>query len=87
MPQFKVVFNNETEKKVLAQIFFENDSFSTLFIEAKTTETLSAASHPYDIYCKDAKSGWVMGYKRYSSDTTITLRSVSGRYVVIGTNQ
>ena len=84
MAQLQVTFHNETEIRVLAQIFAGRDSFSSLFVAAKSTETLSAESQPYDIYFKDAVSGWEVGHKRDSSDTAITLRSEKGRYVVIG---
>lgn len=84
MAKLQVIFHNETKKRVLAQIFAGRDSFSSLFVEPKTTETLSAEFQPYDIYFKDAVSGWEVGHKRGSSDTTITLRSVKGHYVVIG---
>ncbi len=87
MAQLQVTFHNETKIRVLAQIFAGRDSFSSLFVEAKTTKTLSAESRPYDIYFKDAISGWEVGHKRGSSDTAITLRAEKGHYVVIGDQQ
>ncbi len=80
----KIIFKNETKIRVLAQIFAGRDSFSSLFVAPKTTETLSAESQPYDIYFKDAVSGWEVGHKRDSSDVAITLRAIKGHYVVIG---
>jgi len=69
---------------MMVQIFTGQDDFSTMFVDPNTTQTLSAESRPYDIYFKDAISGREMGRKLDSNDTTITLQSENGRYVVKG---
>ena len=84
MTQLTITFHNETKIRVMAQIFVGRDSFSTQFVDAKTTITLSAESRPYDIYCKNAVSGLEMGHKQDSRDTSITLRSEKGNYVIVG---
>ena len=82
-----VMFHNKTKARVMAQIFAGRDYFSTIFVDPHTTRTLLAESYPYDIYCKDAISGREVGRQLNSSDTSITLQSENGRYVVKGDNQ
>jgi hypothetical protein len=80
----EVTFRNQIKIKVLVQIFAGRDNFSTGFVNAGESFVLSAESLPYDIYCKDAVSGWEVGHKLSCHHTSIALRSEKGRYVVAG---
>ena len=85
--QPQVKFHNKTKIRIMVQIFAGRDSVSTAFVNASASETLSAESLPYDVYCKDVVSGGELGHLLDSSDSSITLQVDNGHYLIKGEKQ
>lgn len=82
-----VTFSNETKVRVMVQIFSGPGSFTTAFVDANTSQTLSAESRPYDLYCKDVVSGHELSRLLDSNNTSVALQSKNSRYITVGDNK
>ncbi len=83
MTEIKVTFHNHIEIEVQAQIFKGRTLVSTCVASPGATSTLLAPDAAYDIYLKNAVTGWEICHKLNCEAASITLRKHKGRYTVV----
>jgi hypothetical protein len=77
-----VTFHNKAKIKVQAQIFTGHTLISTCLAGPGETQTLPAASIPYDIFFKNGSTGWEVARELNSKAKTLTLSQGEGCYTV-----
>jgi hypothetical protein len=82
MTEIEITFHNEAEIRVQAQIFAGRTLVSTSVTGPGETCILPAEAAGYDIYLKNAATGWEITRKLNSAATTATLKQRNGRYVI-----
>ena len=82
MHLIEITFHNEAEIRVQAQIFTGRTLVSTGVASPGETCILPAEAAGYDIYLKNAATGWEIARKLNSAATTATLKQRNGRYVI-----
>jgi hypothetical protein len=82
MTEIEITFHNEAEIRVQAQIFAGRTLVSTSVAGPGETCILPAEAAGYDIYLKNAATGWEIARKLNSAATTATLKQRNGRYVI-----
>jgi hypothetical protein len=80
MAEEQVNFHNKAEIRVQAQIFTGRTLISTCLADPGEIHTLQSGSIQYDIYLKNAATGWEIARRRYSEATTVVLSSHNGHY-------
>ena len=81
MAEEQVTFHNKAEIRVQAQIFTGRTLISTCLANPGETHTLQNGSIPYDIYLKNAATGWEIARRRDSEATTLVLSGHEGHYL------
>ena len=82
MTELEITFHNEAEIRVQARIFLGRTLVSTSVTGPGETCILPAEAEDYDIYLKNAATGWEIARKLNSVATTATLKQRNGRYVI-----
>jgi hypothetical protein len=82
MTEEQVTFHNKAEIRVQAQIFTGRTLISTCLANPGEIHTLQNGSIPYDIYLKNAATGWEIARSRYSEATTVVLSGQKGHYLL-----
>ena len=78
----KITFHNETEMRVMAQIFVGRALISTCMLDPSETRILSSESLRFDIYFKNGATGWELARKLDSDATSFTLSKHQRQYTV-----
>lgn len=78
----EVTFHNKLAIKVQAQIFVGHTLISTCVAEPNETQTLTATSSQYDIYCKNGSTGWALARLLNSQAKKFTLSQKMGKYII-----
>ena len=81
MAEEQVTFHNKAEIRVQAQIFTGRTLISTCLANPGETHTFQNGSIPYDIYLKNAATGWEIARRRDSEATTLVLSGHEGHYL------
>lgn len=84
MAEIEVIFRNEVEVRVQAQIYAGRTLVSTCVASPGETRHLRAASAPYDIFFKNSSTGWELARQLDSEAKQVTLQQKGGRYLTIG---
>lgn len=79
----EVTIHNESELRVQAQIFAGRTLIDTCVLNPGEIHILSAESQGYDIFLKNAATGWEIARKLNSEFTTIALLHEKGRYIIV----
>lgn len=82
MSEPQVTFHNKANIRVQAQIFSEQTLVSTCLAEPGETHTLLSGSMRYDIYFRNAATGWEIARKRDNEATAVTLNQNKGHYIL-----
>ena len=82
MTEIKITFHNKAEIRVQVQIFAGRTLVSSGMAGPGETCILPAEAAGYDIYLKNAATGWEIARKLNSEATTATLKQRNGRYVI-----
>ena len=82
MTAVQVTFHNEAKIRVQAQIFTGQTLVSTCVADPGETHTLQSGSSRYDIYLKNAATGWGIARKLDNDATTVTLKQHQGHYTL-----
>ena len=82
MAEEQVTFHNKAEIRVQAQIFTGRTLISTCLANPGETHTLQNGSVPYDIYLKNAATGWEIARRQDNETATVVLSHHRGRYVL-----
>ena len=82
MTETQITFHNKAKIRVQAQAFAGRTLVSTCVADPGETHVLAAASARYDIYVRDAATGWEAAHKLDSEATTVTLKQRNGRCVI-----
>ena len=69
----QVTFHNKPEIRVQAQMFTGRILVSTCLADPGESHTLQSSSVRYDIYLKNAATGWEITRKRDNAAATVTL--------------
>ena len=80
MTETQVTFHNNAKIRVQAQIFVGRTLVSTCVADPGETHILSTESARFDIYLKNAATGWEIAHKLDSEATSVTLMPRNGRY-------
>ena len=83
MTEIEVTFHNHIEIEVQAQIFKGRTLISTCVAGPGATSTLLVPDAAYDIYLKNAVTGWEISHKLNCEAASITLMKHKGRYTVV----
>jgi len=82
MAEEQVTFHNKAEIRVQAQIFTGRTLISTCLANPGETHTLRSGSIQYDIYLKNAATGWEIERSRYNETATVVLSHHRGCFVL-----
>ncbi len=82
MDEVQVTFHNMTKIRIQAQIFTGRTLVSTCVADPGKTHTLLSGSNRYDIYLRNAATGWEIARKRDNEATTVTLKQHEGHYIL-----
>ncbi len=77
------VYNN-SELRVQAQLFVGRTLIDTGLLDPGETQILATELPCYDIFLKNAVTGWEIARKLDSESSAITLCLERGRYVIVG---
>lgn len=78
----QVTFHNKAKIRVQAQIFTGRTLVSTCLAGPGEIHTLQSGSVRYDIYLKNAATGWEIARMRDNAAATVTLNQHKGRYIL-----
>jgi hypothetical protein len=84
MTETQITFHNKAKIRVQAQIFAGRALVSTCVAGPGETHILPAGSVRYDIYVRNAATGWIVARKLDSKATSVTLMQHNGRYDITG---
>jgi hypothetical protein len=82
MTEEQVTFHNKAEIRVQAQIFTGRTLVSTCLANPGEIHTLQSGSIRYDIYLKNAATGWEIARKRDNEATTVILQQNKGHFIL-----
>jgi hypothetical protein len=82
MVETEITFHNETEMRVMAQIFVGRTLISTCMLDPGETRILPSGSLRFDIFFKNGATGWGVARKLDSDARSFTLSKHQGRYTV-----
>ncbi len=83
MTETEIIFHNNAEIRVQAQIFAKNELVSTCVADPGESLSMPINSAHYDIYCKNGITGWRIAYKLDSDAKTLTLSKRKGSYTIM----
>lgn len=83
MAVIEVDFHNHTEVGVQAQIFKGRALISSCVTGPGASGTLLAPADAYDIYLKNAVTGWEICHKLNCGAASLTLMKHNGRFTVV----
>lgn len=78
----RVTFHNNAGIRVQAQIFTGRTLISTCLANPGEIRTLQSGSFRYDIYLKNAATGWEIARRRDIEATTVTLNQHKGHFIL-----
>lgn len=82
MVETEITFHNETEMRVMAQIFVGRALISTCMLDPGETRILPSGSLRFDIFFKNGATGWEVARKLDSDARSFTLSEHQRRYTV-----
>ena len=82
MAEEQVTFHNKAEIRVQAQIFTGRTLISACLANPGETHTLRSGSIQYDIYLKNAATGWEIERSRNNETATVVLSHHRGCFVL-----
>ena len=78
----EVTFCNKADIRIQAQIFTGRTLVSTCLAEPGEIHILKSGSVRYDIYLKNAATGWEVASIRDNEAKTVTLRRLKGHFIL-----
>jgi hypothetical protein len=84
MTEMQITFHNKAKIRVQAQIFAGRTLVSTCVAGPGETHILPTESARYDIFLRNAATGWEIARKLDSEATSVTLTQHKDRYDITG---
>ncbi|MCP5095092.1 MAG: hypothetical protein GY943_06040 [Chloroflexi bacterium] len=82
MTETEIIFHNNAEIKVQAQIFIGHTLISTCLAGSGESGVLPVQSARYDVYLRNGATGWEIARKLDIEAKTLTLSQHKGRYII-----
>ena len=82
MAEEQIVFHNKAEIRVQVQLFTGRTLECTCLANPGEIHTLRSSSSRFDIFLRNAATGWEIARKQDNEAVTVTLSKLGGRYVL-----